>query len=152
MSQRIFQKYPASNPVLLLATMTATSQIVGLSCNFHKGVVLTTVALADYYGALFNNSTALNTSTRDASYRRSDVALAVFYNTTMPIATYKFWVNGTTLISLSAASTYYPRVWGPKNPPISSFPYARLVSTTPPGSKVFYIYHQVSTSILAEDA
>ena len=64
------------------------------------------------------------------------------------VESYLFWVNGTRL---SPLSTSQGSVMMTAAPIISPFPFTRLAATSPLGSTAFYLYHQISAGVFAED-
>jgi len=89
---------------------------------------------------VFVGSSSVLTSPTYANFPISDIAVSY-----IPAESKRrvVWVNATKLVSedpLDLASS-----------PISPFPYARLAVITPSNGKVFYLYHQINASILAED-
>jgi len=61
-------------------------------------------------------------------------------------ATYGLFVNGKTLSSFSGDPELFT------SPPESPYPYTRLATTSQPNSYVFYLYHQINETTIAEDA
>ena len=79
---------------------------------------------------------------------KTDLLLAVTYLSTNLSGSYLLWVNATTLVTVNLG----PMSQGYSiDGPLSAFPFARLATTTPVGSRAFYLYHQLSESILAEE-
>ncbi|MCJ1479151.1 hypothetical protein MMC13_007835 [Lambiella insularis] len=60
---------------------------------------------------------------------------------------YGFWVNGTTLSSITSfGNDVYPTT-----SPSSQFPYTRLASTSPGNGTEILLYHQINDTAFAED-
>ena len=74
--------------------------------------------------------------------------MAVTYLPTNWTGNYVLWVNATTLIAVYLDNMFQRNLI---DGPLSPFPYARMATTTPIGSRAFYLYHQLSESILAEE-
>ena len=85
--------------------------------------------------------------TEDISVK-TDLLKAVTYLSTNLSGNYMLWVNATTLVTVNFGPIGEGRLI---NEPLSSFPFGRMATTTPVGSRAFYLYHQLNGSILAEE-
>ena len=85
--------------------------------------------------------------TQDTS-AKTDLVKAITYVDKDSVENYMLCVDGTTLINVQLAGLGESK---PGNTALSPFPYTRMATTTPAGSRAFYLYHRLNGSILAEE-
>ena len=82
-----------------------------------------------------------------------DTTQVAFYNTSGSglLLGYALAIEGSAMYQLpyfDKVGTYAHEIW---TWPASPFPFARLASTAPTNSSVFYLYHQINDVVFAED-